>query len=709
MKRTVKTFFVAVLATFLVALFCVCAFSAWDGDETFGEYYEFADTETYFRYVVDEDAKKAKVIYIEEECETAFLPQTVRLWDDDFEENVTYTVTAIELMPEDPFYSMVFVPKTVTEIEGLGYWWDWDGEFEEEWYWDEEEEEYVSVDYPEEPTRHKIDSFVVGCMKGSYAEIYAKQNGFSIKYFEDISAADIKLSKTSFYYTDDWIEPDVTVTFEGKTLVQNKDYCLTYENNREVGTATVKITGLKGLIGETTKTFSITKVPASAVTAELWYDSYEYDGERHTPYVDVSYKDLWLSEGRDYSVSYSNNINPGTATVKLSFFGEHFSGTKTLTFKIAIPAVSYPEIVANDDSTVSIYWNWYGECTPKQFNIYRYDASQKKYVYIGKSKNSYTGFKDKNTTQLTKYTYQVRAMLTLNDKKYYGTPVSLSVTSALKQPKVSGVLYKNSMKIKWAKNSAADGYIVYRRTVKKSSLSGAKKLATLNKNASSYTDKTIKAKYNYYYTVKAYKKIGNKTYYSGEGAFCQTDTPSTILAGAKLEPRTSFKVYNTQGKKTTWYTYNISKRDQKVLKKFADKHFTKKMSREEKLRYTLNWINQNVIYATGDNWNKICNKGYADAVFTYKLGQCVQYNGAMAEMMAYLGYDAYLIQGYRGNYETGNIWQHFWCEVKINDRVYLMETGNYDTDGSWHYFLTPYSQTSGYVKNGKNLGRAMWS
>lgn len=81
-----------------------------------------------------------------------------------------------------------------------------------------------------------------------------------------------------------------------------------------------------------------------------------------------------------------------------------------------------------------------------------------------------------------------------------------------------------------------------------------------------------------------------------------------------------------------------------------------------------------------------------------KLGQCAQYNGAMAAMTAYLGYDACVIQGYRGSY-SGYHWQHFWCEVNIQGRRYLMETGNYGKDGSWSYFMCPYEQTSGYVIN----------
>ena len=40
---------------------------------------------------------------------------------------------------------------------------------------------------------------------------------------------------------------------------------------------------------------------------------------------------------------------------------------------------------------------------------------------------------------------------------------------------------------------------------------------------------------------------------------------------------------------------------------------------------------------------------------------------AMAAMMAYLGYDVNLVQGYVMS--EGN--QHFWCEVHINGKTYV--------------------------------------
>ena len=698
MKKLLKSAAITVLTAITAVLFCFSAFAAWDNENIHYGYYYHGDDETCFKWVEDPVLKKAMVLgIVDYDGSTPILPSVLSYYDDESGLYTDYTVTDIKFKPSSEDYPRsIFIPASVTSIEGVGFWQDWES------FWDYEDELESS-----EPEIEKIPGFVICCVKGSYAETYANRNGFSVRYFSEISESDVRLSAESFYYNFyDEIEPEVTVTLNGEKLSENRDYVVEYENNHSIGTAYVRITGIGNYFGSVKKSFSITKIPAKEVSVSLYENEVEYNGYKQRPYFTVKYKDYYLDEDYDYTVSYSNNVFPGTASAKITFIGDRFTGTKTVTFKIVVAPVTNLSAEANSDASVTLYWSWYGEKEPVKYNIYRYNTKTKKYEYIGKCKNRYMGFTDKNTVQLTNYTYRIIPVISeKNGKSFNGKPANVSVMTPLSQPKVSGALYQKSIKLTWEKNARADGYIIYRQTVRKTSLSGKKKLATITQNGKrTYTDSTINPKYTYYYTVCAYKKIGNKTYYSLDGSYCRSDTASTILAGAKLKKRTSIKVYNTQGSKTTSYTYNISQRDQQVLKKFADKHFKKGMSREEKLRYTLNWINKNVIYATGSNWDKICAKGYADAVFTYKLGQCVQYNGAMAEMMAYLGYDAYIIQGYRGNYQSGRIWQHFWCEVNINGRVYLMETGNYDCDGNWSYFLTPYSETSGYIKNKKNLG-----
>jgi ribosomal protein S8 len=171
-----------------------------------------------------------------------------------------------------------------------------------------------------------------------------------------------------------------------------------------------------------------------------------------------------------------------------------------------------------------------------------------------------------------------------------------------------------------------------------------------------------------------------------------------LEAGAEsLKSHSSLTVYNTQGKTTTSYTYTISKSDRKILKSFAKEHFTEEMSVSEKVATTMEWIHTNVTYASSSSlWSKISGKSWVEAIFKYQAGQCAQYNGALACMMAYLGYDIAMVQGYRTS-SRGSYWQHFWARVTIDNVNYIVEAGNAGKSGNWYYLCAKYSETKGYV------------
>ncbi len=171
-----------------------------------------------------------------------------------------------------------------------------------------------------------------------------------------------------------------------------------------------------------------------------------------------------------------------------------------------------------------------------------------------------------------------------------------------------------------------------------------------------------------------------------------------LLNSVSLKSHKSFVVYNRQTATTSQWTCTLSDNDIKILEKFKKEHFTSDMTREEQLLTVWEWIHYNVSYAyAGDDWNSISDKSWVEAIFTYKKGQCAQYNGAMAAMMAYLGYDVNMVQGWVGSTDT----QHFWTEVTIGGTSYLMETGNAGKNGMWSYFMIDYQSCDdalGYIQ-----------
>ena len=155
-----------------------------------------------------------------------------------------------------------------------------------------------------------------------------------------------------FTYTGSGITPGFTLKYDGTVLKEGTDYTVTYKNNINAGTAAVTIEGKGNYTGTLEKSFSISPKSIGGFTAVLESVSEEYTGSHIKPSVTLvsgSYKPV---QDKDYSVTYTNNTNVGTATVTIRGKG-NYTDTIKKTFAIAPAKI--------EGSTVSI--------------------SQKKYVY----------------------------------------------------------------------------------------------------------------------------------------------------------------------------------------------------------------------------------------------------------------------------------------------------------------------------------------
>ena len=68
-------------------------------------------------------------------------------------------------------------------------------------------------------------------------------------------------------------------------------------------------------------------------TVYLGTQSYTYDGKAKKPTVTVKHDTITLSQGTDYTVTYTNNTDAGTATVKIKGIG-NYKDEKSVSFKI---------------------------------------------------------------------------------------------------------------------------------------------------------------------------------------------------------------------------------------------------------------------------------------------------------------------------------------------------------------------------------------
>ena len=139
-------------------------------------------------------------------------------------------------------------------------------------------------------------------------------------------------------YTGSLIAPNVTVTCNDVELVKDTDYTVSYSNNKNVGTATISITGIGDYTGTITKNFNIVARGISDTTIGS-IPNQTYTGNSISALPVITYNGATLTKDVDYTLSYSNNINVGTATITITGKG-NFKGTTSKTFSISARAMS---------------------------------------------------------------------------------------------------------------------------------------------------------------------------------------------------------------------------------------------------------------------------------------------------------------------------------------------------------------------------------
>lgn len=236
------------------------------------------------------------------------------------------------------------------------------------------------------------------------------------------------------YYTGEEIRLDDTkllVTYQNMSLKEGEDYSVTYRNNREIGLASVTITGLgneentHAFVGSKTVTFrilgtSIAKAEVTVISDQM------YNTMLIEPDVTVKLDHITLVKDKDYQVSYSNNTNKGKAKVTITGINAYY-GTVTRTFNILAKPLNRENIsmpADNDNTSAYVYNYTKGGTTPapdirsygkvliknKDYSIKytNHTASGKEAVMTVTGKGNYTGKVE------VKYTIQTASISELN-------------------------------------------------------------------------------------------------------------------------------------------------------------------------------------------------------------------------------------------------------------------------------------------------------
>lgn len=135
------------------------------------------------------------------------------------------------------------------------------------------------------------------------------------------------------------IEPAIEVSYkiDGKVANVSDNFTVEYKNNIEIGTATAIITAKPEselFAGSKAITFKIIgKQISKAKLGKGSIPPMAYNGIPYEPELDLCFDSTSLEKNKDYTVSYSKNVNVGTATALVIGKGE-YTGTKKFTYKI---------------------------------------------------------------------------------------------------------------------------------------------------------------------------------------------------------------------------------------------------------------------------------------------------------------------------------------------------------------------------------------
>ena len=413
------------------------------------------------------------------------------------------------------------------------------------------------------------DSALIAGKKDSTLQKYAEDRGYT---FVELSADNrIPLQNEWFEqitpdyeYNGKSHEPEIESSESAPELEQGSDYEVTYENNINAGTATVKITGKDIFCGTVERSFKITPdengmyVCYFAENNETYLET-TFKGKKVEPEVVID----GLVRGKDYTVTYVNNEKPGEARAELTGIG-NYKGSETLYFTIygklpaadpiadqtytgneITPDIVIPGLKAGEDyymyyednqypgvATVTIYGTGYYKGTATiHFKIIKKTEKFVSNVKLNRTSYTYTGKSIRPSVTVTvngkkigasayKLYYKNNKNSGIGTVQVRGTGkysrINKTLTFKILPPKtlLTGLKKANrSFIASWKKNIQATGYQI--QYAADSRFTKERKTVTVGKqSATRYKISGLKNKKTYYVRIRSYKRVGKKILYS---------------------------------------------------------------------------------------------------------------------------------------------------------------------------------------------------
>ena len=243
------------------------------------------------------------------------------------------------------------------------------------------------------------------------------------KYIPKTDVSLLKISNINEYtYTGSAITPKLSIYNDIVRLTENTHYKLEYRSNINAGTGKIVLKGLGNYIGEKIINF---KINPALITNINDIENIKYTGNTITPEPVVYFNNKVLKKNSDYKVEYSNNINPGTATIKVTGIN-NYCGTLSKNFTIlALTKKDLPKLtltsINGGNETFTIKWKSLSTKNRNFIDKIEVQYSRNKNFKNSKSmliSKSNTSKKIKKPTKNKAYYTRVRTVKYINNKKY---------------------------------------------------------------------------------------------------------------------------------------------------------------------------------------------------------------------------------------------------------------------------------------------------
>ena len=319
---------------------------------------------------------------------------------------------------------------------------------------------------------------------------------------------------SSVSFTGSNITPSVTVKVAGRTLTSGTDYTVSYSNNKNVGKATVKITGKGNYSGSLSAKFDI--VPAKQQIQKL---ETKYKGF----YID------WAQKGSatGYDVEYSVNSNMSGAVSK------HLTANKpdTLTVSgLSGGKTYYVRVRSYTNVNGKVYYGAWSDV--KSIKTANNDIAKDSVsgistkAFTGKAITQNVTVKIGNTVLKNGTDYTVsysnnkkvgKATVKITGKGKYGGVITKTFKINPAKQEIQKLTAKSkAFFVDWAQKGSATGYEIQYAT--NSKFTGAKKVTITNNKTDKTTVSKLSANKKYYVRVRSYTTVGGTKYYGAWSA-----------------------------------------------------------------------------------------------------------------------------------------------------------------------------------------------